>query len=97
MYFYSNPLTPLQVGGDPQPEISWSRQGKPLTDQDNVQMVTERGITLLNLHPDHQGEYLCTATNKAGSISASATLRVEVSEVKSVPRHFGFSRQVSHL
>ena len=49
-------------------------------------MVTERGITLLNLHPDHQGEYLCTATNKAGSISASATLRVEVSEVTSVPR-----------
>ena len=68
-----------QVGGDPAPEIKWTRQGRAQSLPDNVQMVTDRGISIHNLHPSDQGVYVCQATNKAGSITASAMLRVQVS------------------
>ena len=68
-----------QVGGDPAPEIKWTRQGRAQSLPDNVQMVTDRGISIHNLHPSDQGVYVCEATNKAGTITASAMLRVQVS------------------
>ena len=42
--------------------------------------MSDRGISIHNLHPSHQGVYVCHATNKAGSITASAMLRVQVSK-----------------
>ena len=72
-------LTTKQVGGDPRPDIQWTRQGRAQSLPDNVQIVSERGMSIHNLHPSHQGVYVCQATNKAGTITASAMLRVQVS------------------
>ena len=70
-----------QVGGDPTPEIKWTRQGRAQSLPENVQMVRDRGLSIHNLHPSDQGVYVCQASNKAGSITASAMLRVQVSTV----------------
>ena len=67
----------FQVGGDPAPDIRWSRQGRDRL-PDGVQIVSERGMSLHSVHPGDQGNYVCTATNKAGTITASAMLRVQV-------------------
>ena len=67
----------LQVGGDPAPDIRWSRQGRERL-PDGVQIVSDRGMSLHSVHPGDQGVYVCSATNKAGSITASAMLRVQV-------------------
>ena len=67
----------FQVGGDPAPDIRWSRQGKERL-PDGVQIVSDRGMSLHSVHPGDQGNYVCTATNKAGTITASAMLRVQV-------------------
>ncbi len=67
----------FQVGGDPAPDIRWSRQGRERL-PDGVQIVSDRGMSLHSVHPGDQGNYVCTATNKAGTITASAMLRVQV-------------------
>ena len=67
----------FQVGGDPAPDIRWSRQGRDRL-PDGVQIVSDRGMSLHSVHPGDQGNYVCTATNKAGTITASAMLRVQV-------------------
>ena len=67
----------FQVGGDPAPDIRWSRQGRERL-PDGVQIVSDRGMSLHSVHPGDQGVYVCSATNKAGSITASAMLRVQV-------------------
>ena len=71
----------FQVGGDPAPEIRWSRQGRDRL-PDGVQIVSDRGMSLHSVHPGDQGNYVCTATNKAGTITASAMLRVQVNREK---------------
>ena len=71
----------FQVGGDPAPEIRWSRQGRDRL-PDGVQIVSDRGMSLHSVHPGDQGNYVCTATNKAGTITASAMLRVQVKTEK---------------
>ena len=65
-----------QVGGDPGPAVKWTRQGKDEL-PDTIQIIPEQGLSIKNLHPSDQGMYLCHASNKAGSISANAMLRVE--------------------
>ena len=74
--------TTLQVGGDPAPDITWRKQGRGESSDrlpDTDQKVTELGLSIHNLHPSHQGVYVCQATNSAGSVTASARLRVQVS------------------
>ena len=71
----------FQVGGDPAPDIRWSRQGRDRL-PDGVQIVSDRGMSLHSVHPGDQGVYMCTATNKAGTITASAMLGVQVGKQK---------------
>ena len=71
-----------QVAGDPPPVLRWARQGRDaLPDTANVQ---HHGLAITNLHPSDQGTYVCSAANKAGSVTASAMLRVQEPPVISV-------------
>ena len=72
----SDILLACQVGGDPSPDVHWTRQGKDEL-PDTIQIIPEQGLSIKNLHPSDQGMYLCQASNKAGSISANAMLRVQ--------------------
>ena len=67
----------FQVGGDPSPVIRWSRQGRDGLPP-GVQILSERGLSVTSVHPGDQGLYVCSASNKAGSVTASAMLRVQV-------------------
>ena len=67
----------FQVGGDPSPVIRWSRQGREGLPP-GVQILSERGLSVISVHPGDQGLYVCSASNKAGSVTASAMLRVQV-------------------
>jgi len=79
----SDILLACQVGGDPAPDVQWTRQGKDGL-PDTIQIIPEQGLSIKNLHPSDQGMYLCRASNKAGSISANAMLRVQEPPVISV-------------
>ena len=58
--------------GMPEPDIQWTRQGKPLSflSEPNLR-VTDGGrhLQLFNAHLLDAGSYMCTATNLAGSAS----------------------------
>ena len=61
--------------------MEWSRQDRDMSRTKlpgSVQVVRERGISIHHVHPGDQGVYVCHASNKAGSVSASAMLRVQV-------------------
>ena len=51
---------------------------------ESVSVKPHQGLSILNLHPSDQGMYICSASNKAGSVTASAMLRVQEPPVISV-------------
>ena len=64
--------------GKPAPEYSWvDKESRPLRGEDGYYVDEVSGeLTILDLRPDQDGLYRCTATNPAGSDTAEATLRV---------------------
>lgn len=66
--------------GDLPVSISWSLNNKPITLHSGISMIPIGGrtslLTIASLEAQHAGEYICTATNKAGSSSHSATLYI---------------------
>lgn len=70
-----------QVGGDPPPEVAWSRvNGKLAPGRADAGPAGPSGSTAhLRIHkaePSDAGVYVCSAKNAAGSASANATLSV---------------------
>ncbi|ELT91002.1 hypothetical protein CAPTEDRAFT_39478, partial [Capitella teleta] len=68
-----------QVSGYPPPEILWTRRGHPLVDKARYKSTYDQytgttTLTILNLCPEDEGEYTCTAINSKGEISTSAML-----------------------
>ncbi|XP_071839760.1 basement membrane-specific heparan sulfate proteoglycan core protein-like isoform X3 [Apostichopus japonicus] len=62
------------TAGYPAPEIVWTRAGgEPFTGN----TLVENGVLrIIQITSDEQGVYLCTATNRAGSVQISITLLV---------------------
>ncbi|CAH2103371.1 unnamed protein product [Euphydryas editha] len=62
-------------GGIPPPVVTWDRNGgRPLSQ--HVQILQNNILRFQNVDVNDEGEYTCTATNDAGSASASATIKV---------------------
>ena len=61
--------------GMPQPEVTWTRNGDPLTEADGVDPVNAT-LTIRDMSVDSQGAYTCTATNIYGSDSKSSFFTV---------------------
>ncbi|KAK7500457.1 hypothetical protein BaRGS_00008364, partial [Batillaria attramentaria] len=71
----------LQCRISGKPEVTWSCNGKPITDSDDFQYQNAGDIFKLaigEIFPDDAGVYTCTATNAGGSASSSATIFVKV-------------------
>ena len=79
----SDLILACQVGGDPTPVVRWKKQGRDSLPE-SVSVKPHQGLSILNLHPSDQGMYICSASNKAGSVTASAMLRVQEPPVISV-------------
>ena len=70
---------PCNVGGSPEPEITWYRDSVPLENIGAVRYnIKENGSLVINsVAGSDGGRYTCTATNRRGlSSSSTATIRV---------------------
>ena len=71
-----------RFSGLPQPEIEWFKDGKPVEDSYHFKLAFNENnsvLTILDIKLTDEGEYRCTASNKAGTVSCTAQLSVEES------------------
>ncbi|KAI6230227.1 Hemicentin-1 [Aphelenchoides fujianensis] len=70
----------LQFDGTPAPEISWTFNGKPLTDGKEHKISVEQNKAILQIarvQPAHAGAYACTLKNASGSAKSETKLNVQ--------------------
>lgn len=68
-----------RISGTPTPEIKWLKDDKPIKPSKYFRMSSTGDSFALHISesfPEDEGTYKCVATNKAGSLSLSAPLKV---------------------
>lgn len=69
-----------QVAGDPEPQVSWFKDGKKLESNDFVDLKYKYGLATLKIeevYPEDAGEYKCIAKNYINSAETTCTLKVK--------------------
>lgn len=69
-------LFDCRVSGDPMPSISWKKRNQQMPVGRAYIAPDNRGLRIDRVQVSDEGEYMCQAKNPAGSIEASARLRV---------------------
>ncbi|XP_076057989.1 roundabout homolog 2-like [Oratosquilla oratoria] len=69
-----------RAGGDPTPTVTWHRVGGRMPVA-RAAVMTDRGLRFTPAHPEDEGVYACEASNRAGTITANATLRIHSAPV----------------
>ncbi|XP_044528060.1 hemicentin-1 [Gracilinanus agilis] len=71
---------PCPVKGTPKPTIKWLRNGRELTGREPGLSILEEGALLViaSVTPYDNGEYICVATNEAGTTERKYNLKVHV-------------------
>lgn len=67
------------VTGDPDPQITWQKGGKPVSSSEVVDLKYKNGIAKLHInevYPEDEGEYVCIATNSAGKAETKCKLTI---------------------
>ncbi|MBN3312119.1 HMCN1 protein, partial [Atractosteus spatula] len=72
-----------QADGEPPPVIEWSRQGRPLLDNDRLTILSNNSLRVAAAQKEDTAEYECVARNLMGSVLVRVPLTVRV--------HGGFS------
>ncbi|XP_068082222.1 titin [Anabrus simplex] len=77
-----------KISGKPAPQIQWLKGDTPIKPSKYFQMQKE-GVDVYTLRiseafPEDEGVYKCIATNPAGSVTSSATLKVLVPDTQEV-------------
>jgi hypothetical protein len=65
--------------GEPEPDVTWSINGKKLVESQNIKIHSEKGtytVTIRDITCDYSGKVLCEAVNQYGKASSEATLLV---------------------
>ncbi|XP_050308675.1 basement membrane-specific heparan sulfate proteoglycan core protein isoform X33 [Anthonomus grandis grandis] len=63
------------VQGHPTPTITWSREnGRPFSP--NVEIMTGGVLRIMDITPNEAGEYVCSATNEAGTAKSTTYIQV---------------------
>lgn len=68
------------VDGYPTPEVTWSKNGTPLTNSETIRISYELNhakLMIKNVNVKDAGRYSCTAVNEAGSASSTTDLVVK--------------------
>lgn len=67
------------VNGDPDPQISWCKNGKTISSSEIMDLKYKNGVAKLTINeifPEDEGLYVCTATNSIGSTDTQCQLTV---------------------
>lgn len=69
-----------QVAGDPEPNVTWYKDGKKLESNDFVDLKYKYGLATLKIeevYPEDAGEYRCVAKNYVNQAETQCTLKVK--------------------
>jgi len=69
----------VSVKGDPLPQVTWTKDGKPLTSNDIMEVKYKNGVaslTVEEIYPEDAGRYACKATNAKGAVETSSRVKV---------------------
>ena len=69
----------VQVKGDPDPQITWTKDGRPLSSSEILEVKYKNGVgtvTIRETFPEDQGRYSCKATNTKGSVETSCKVKI---------------------
>lgn len=81
----------VSVLGQPQPEISWFKDGYEIFSSRRTKIVNDNDASVLIIHQvalTDEGEIKCTATNRAGHVVTKAKLMVEAPPKIRLPRNY---------
>lgn len=68
------------VTGDPEPQVTWTKNNKPLSSSEVVDLKYKNGVATLRInevYPEDEGEYVCKATNSIGTSDTRCRLTVK--------------------
>lgn len=77
----------VQVKGDPDPQVSWMKDGKPITSNEIMEVKYKNGtasVTINEVFPEDGGKYTCKATNTKGSVETSSKVTILPMDKKGV-------------
>ncbi|XP_062570988.1 hemicentin-1-like isoform X1 [Saccostrea cucullata] len=65
------------VGGDPNPDIRWTKNGRPVELSDRIVQLLNGSLVIYDSTSSDAGEYKCVASNDAGTSEGVAMLTVQ--------------------
>lgn len=68
------------VTGDPEPQITWSKNGKSISSSEIMDLRYKNGVATLTIHevfPEDEGVFSCIATNSISAIETKCKLTVK--------------------
>jgi len=77
----------VQVKGDPDPQVTWSKDGKPISSNEAMEVKYKNGVAsvIINeIFPEDSGKFTCKATNTKGSVETSSKVAVVAAAKKAV-------------
>lgn len=80
-----NLILTAHVVGDPDPQIQWIKNKNPLSSSEVVDLKYKNGIaklTINEVYPEDEGEYICKATNVKGTVETKCRLTVKRGYIK---------------
>jgi hypothetical protein len=81
------------VTGSPDPEVTWYRDGVPLSETPNLRfgVMENKSLHISFMRREDSGMFQCIAGNEAGDVTASTWLRVKSKSGKNLTITFFLS------
>lgn len=73
-------LLTCNVKGDPEPQITWAKNGKAIFSSEIMDLKYKNGVATLSIKevfPEDEGVFTCTATNSIGSVDTKCKLMIK--------------------
>lgn len=73
------------VEGYSPPKVEWLKDGQPIIENRHLRLYFDGSTAMLKIyeaHPDHGGEYICRATNSAGSVECQCLLFIDSKQME---------------
>jgi len=75
----------VQVKGDPDPMVTWLKDGQPISSNEIMEVKYKNGmasVIINEVFPEDAGKYTCKATNSKGSVETSSKVTIIPMEKK---------------